>query len=124
MKMILSVLLIFIFTGCATIDSVRPGMGRRIRVEGASYSKLWRAANKVVSQQLAIVSSDQNLGVIKAEKGAGLSTWGEVVGVFITPATEGAKSYEIEVVSEKRSKLQITGQNWEETIVAGIKAEL
>lgn len=124
MKFISVLVLALSLAGCSTIDSLKPGGGRSIKVEGATYAKLWKISNKVVSQQLTIVSSDEKKGAIKAEKGVGVTTWGEVVGVFITPAQEGAKEYTIEVVSKKRSTMQITGQDWTETIVAGIKAEL
>ena len=53
-----------------------------------------------------------------------MATWGEVVGVFITPTTPNAHSYNVEVVSLKRSAMQITGQDWTRTVITGIKAEL
>jgi hypothetical protein len=53
-----------------------------------------------------------------------MTTWGEVVGVFITPTAPTADAYTVEVQSLKRSRVQITGQDWEPSIIAGIKAEL
>lgn len=124
MKLIYSLLLLTFLSGCATIDSVKPGAGPYFNVQGTSYSKVWTVSNSVLARQFNIVSTSRGEGSIKAEKAAGMTSWGEVVGVFITPAKEGAAEYKIEAVSLKRSTLQITGQNWENTILEGIKAEL
>ena len=53
-----------------------------------------------------------------------MTTWGEVVGIFIRPVNKGKGVYTIEVQSQKRAMGQITGQDWKETMIAGIKAEL
>ncbi len=113
-----------LFSGCNTIDSVQPGKGQKFSVAARSYDQVWKAAVTVVSRQLTIVEESKASGSIKAESKAGLTTYGEVVGVFIRPAGVNATSYEIEVVSLKRDAIQITGQNWTNTMVAGIKAEL
>ena len=112
------------FSGCNTIDSVQPGKGQKFSVVARSYDQVWKAAVTVVSRQLTIVEESKAAGSIKAESKAGFTTYGEVVGVFIRPAGVNATSYEIEVVSLKRDAIQITGQNWTNTMVAGIKAEL
>lgn len=122
---ILSILLISLaLLSCQTLDSVRTGNGTKFAVTGIDFSTIWRSANSVTSRQLTIVYVDKSAGIIKAEKGAGIATWGEVVGIFISPTQAKAKSYTVEVVSKKRSALQISGQNWETTISEGIKAEL
>jgi hypothetical protein len=113
-----------LFTGCNTIDSVKPGKGEKFTISGRSYDQVWKASVAVVSRQLTIVEESKAAGTIKSESKAGFTTYGEVVGVFIHPAGNGASSYEIEVVSLKRDAIQITGQNWTKTIIAGIKAEL
>lgn len=53
-----------------------------------------------------------------------MTTWGEVVGIFVHPTSKGAPVYTVEVESLKRSSLQITGQDWTATMISGIKAEL
>lgn len=40
------------------------------------------------------------------------------------PASSAAAVYTVEVQSLKRSRAQITGQDWTTTMVSGIKAEL
>ncbi len=63
----------------------------------------------MVRADLTLVESNKETGTIKAESRAGMSTWGEVVGVFIRPPQPGATVYVVEVQSLKRSKAQITG---------------
>lgn len=115
---------LFVIAGCATIGSLRPGGGSTASIHNRSYDEVWRATITVLSRNLTIVETDKATGVIKAEKRAGATTWGEVVGVFITPADSSARRFTVEVVSMKRSQMQVTGQDWEPTIVEGIKAEL
>ncbi len=114
----------FSLSACNTLDSVQPGKGRTFTISGRSYDQIWKGSVAVISRQLTIVEESKSAGVIKSEAKAGLTTYGEVVGVFIRPATAGSASYEIEVVSLKRGAIQITGQDWTNTIIAGIKAEL
>jgi hypothetical protein len=117
--------LALVMTGaCATIDSLEPGTGTDLTVKDRSYQEVWNAAIIAASSGLAIVEKDQNKGLIKAEAKVGLTTWGEVVGIFISPQAENSPEYSVEVQSLKRSKLQITGQDWELTIIERMKAEL
>ena len=121
---ILTACLLF-FTSCATIDTLEPGKGgTTFEVRGKSYDEIWRAAVITASRSLTIVESSKEAGTLKAEKGAGMATWGEVVGIFIRPTTEAAKLYSVEVLSLKRSQAQITCQDWTQTMFSGIKAEL
>lgn len=117
-------LLLLSLTGCNTIDSVNPGKGVSFRVSGKSYDQVWKASVAVMSRQLTLVEDSKAHGVIRAEARAGMTTWGEVVGVFITPAGPSATGHNVEVVSLKRSAMQITGQDWTRTVITGIKAEL
>jgi hypothetical protein len=111
--------------GCATVESIQPGAGgSTFEVRGKTYDQVWKAAVVAVSRSLTIVDSDKASGRIRAEKGAGMATWGEVAGVFIRPAAQDAAAYTVEVQSLKRYTIQITGQDWRATIIANIKAEL
>ncbi len=118
-------LLVLVFvSGCSTVDNLGPGRGSSFSVNDRDYNEIWKAAVKVVGRSLTIVDSDKGSGRIRSEARAGLATWGEVIGVFISPTRSGERLYTVEVLSLKRSQMQITGQNWEPTIIAGIKAEL
>ncbi len=126
MKKLLIAILLMLTSGCATTNTLQPGTGgTKFTVVGKTYNQVWKASVKVIAaQQLVIVEQNKETGVIKAEKGLGLTTWGEVVGVFISPANKVAKKYTVEVKSSKRLKTQATGQDWTQSIVAGIQAEL
>ena len=117
--------IVVLISGCATIDSPRPGTGgSTFEIRGKSYDEIWKAAVTTASRSLTIVESNKETGTLRAEKGVGIATWGEVVGIFIHPVSNGAPIYTVEVQSMKRSKAQITGQDWTTTLISGIKAEL
>lgn len=123
-KIIYLLLTIILFTGCSTINTLDADKrdGTTFEVNDKTYDEVWAAAVVTMSRSLTIVVSEKENGILKAEKGAGLTTWGEVVGVFITSL--GDDSYSVEVQSLKRSKVQITGQDWTNTIITGMKVEL
>jgi len=73
---------------------------------------------------MCLIAKPESRAVIKSEAPAGMATWGEVVGLFVTPVTPTAQSYSIRVVSKKRSTYQITGQNWAPSVAARIQADL
>ncbi|CAE6731629.1 hypothetical protein [Candidatus Nitrotoga fabula] len=121
---------VFIFilssiSGCATTDTLQPGTGgSSFEVRGKTYDEIWKAIVRSAGRSLTIVESNKETGTLKAENGAGMATWGEVVGVFVRPASNGASMYTIEVQSLKRSRIQLTGQDWTTTMITGIKTEL
>jgi len=116
--------LIFI-SGCATIDTLQPGTGgSSFEIRGKTYDEIWKAVVRTASRSLTVVESNKEAGTLRAEKGVGMATWGEVVGVFVRPTSNGAPVYTIEVQSLKRSRVQLTGQDWTSTMIAGVKAEL
>lgn len=112
------------FPSCATVDSLQPGSGRKFLVQGKTYDDIWKASVRSMSRNLTIVESDKSRGLIRSEARAGIATWGEVVGVFISPSQPGAPVYTVEVESLKRSMVQITGQDWATAIITSIQAEL
>jgi hypothetical protein len=114
-----------LISGCATIDTAQPGTGgSTFEIRGKSYDEIWKAVVTTASRSLTIVESNKETGTLRAEKGAGMTTWGEVVGIFVRPTSNGAPVYTVEVQSLKRSRLQITGQDWTTTMISGIRAEL
>jgi len=125
MKRLIALLAVLVLAACATTDSLQPGTGgSSFEVRGKSYDDIWKAVVTVAGRSLTIVESGKAAGILKAEKGVGLTTWGEVVGIYVRPATSGAAVYTVEVQSLKRSRAQVTGQDWTSTMVSGIKAEL
>lgn len=125
MKRLIAALAMLVLTACATTDSLQPGTGgSTFEVRGKTYDDIWKAVITVAGRSLTIVENDKSAGILKAEKGGGLTTWGEVVGIYVRPASSAAAVYTVEVQSLKRSRAQITGQDWTTTMVSGIKAEL
>jgi len=121
-------LIAFVFltlSGCATIDTLQPGTGgSTFEIRGKTYDEVWKAIIRTTSRSLTIVESNKETGTLRAEKGVGVTTWGEVVGVFVRPTKNGAPSYTVEVQSLKRSMVHLTGQDWTTTLKSGIQAEL
>ncbi len=125
MKKTIIGLALLALTGCATIDTLQPSAGgSTFEVTNKSYNQVWKAATRAASSNLTIVEQSKEKGIIKSEKGVGMATWGEVVGIFITPPNVDAEKYTVQVQSFKRSRLQITGQDWTQTVIANIKNEL
>lgn len=125
MRWITCLLVTMFISGCATIDTPQPGSGgSTFEIRGKSYDEIWKAVVTTASRSLTIVESNKETGTLRAEKGVGMTTWGEVVGVFVRPTSNGAPVYTVEVQSLKRSRLQVTGQDWTTTMISGIKAEL
>ncbi|UUZ62102.1 hypothetical protein LP417_17545 [Polaromonas sp. P1-6] len=122
------ILFAFVFlplAGCATVDTLQPGTGgSTFEIRGKTYDEVWKAVIRTASRSLTIVESNKETGTLRAEKGVGVATWGEVVGVFVRPTKNGAPSYTVEVQSLKRSMVQLTGQDWTTTLKSGIQAEL
>lgn len=124
-KLLIGLIIGFSLLGCTTTDSLQKGQGgASFEVHGKTYDEIWKAVVRTSTRSLTIVESNKEAGILKAEKGAGLATWGEVVGVYVTPAKNGAKFYTVEIQSSKRATYQITGQDWTMTIKSGILAEL
>lgn len=59
-----------------------------------------------MTRSLTIVESDKNTGVIKSAKGAGITTWDEVVGVFIYPADANSRRFTVELPVRKVPKFK------------------
>lgn len=126
MKIIYTLIFCFALSGCATTNTLQPGKddSAKFTVKGKTYDEVWKSSVRAMSNNLTIVERSKEKGFIKSEKGVGLATWGEVVGVFITPANHPSEKYTIEVQSYKRHRLQITGQDWTQTIITAIETDL
>ena len=110
--------------GCTGIDNVRPetGEGSKFAVYRRSYDEIWDAAVSVAGQRLTLVKTDRRTGTIKAEALDG--TFGEVLGIFISPPRDGEKRYIVEVLSLLKNRPQIPGKDAEPQVIGDIKAKL
>jgi hypothetical protein len=88
-----------------------------------TYDQVWAAATKAMSNGMKIVYSHKASGTIKSRVGADHT--GKVVAFFITPTTEHAPQYKIELVSKKPMGLgQPERHNWEPSVIEDFKAAL
>jgi hypothetical protein len=122
--LILFLLAVMMVAGCASIDTVRPGSGdgSKFTVYRRSYDEIWNAAVSVAGSRLTLVETDKGTGMIKAE--ALDSTFGEALGVFISPPRDGEKRYVVEVLSLLKNRPQIPGQDAEQQVIGEIKTKL
>ncbi|MBV7552058.1 hypothetical protein KW841_06805 [Pseudomonas sp. PDM28] len=110
---------------CSTVDGLQPSdRGVTVEISNKTYNEVWKSSVSAMSTNLAIVEINKSAGVIKSEAPAGMATWGEVIGLFVTPISKTADTYTIRIVSKKRSTYQITGQDWAPSIAARIQADL
>jgi hypothetical protein len=124
-KTIIVVLLVVMqLTGCTGIDNVRPatGEGSKFAVYRRSYDEVWDAAVSVAGQRLTLVETDKRTGTIKAEALDG--TFGELLGIFISPPRDGEKRYVVEVLSLLKNRPQIPGKDAEPQVISEIKTKL
>jgi hypothetical protein len=88
-----------------------------------TYDQVWTAATKAMSNGMKIVYSHKATGTIKSRVGADFT--GKVVAFFITPTTEHAPQYRIELVSKKPMGLgQPERRNWEPSVIEDFRAAL
>lgn len=123
MKIVLSLMLGLILSACAVMTvnehELQPGSADAVsfNTKGrVTYDKVWAAATKAMSTGMKIVYSHKASGTIKSRVGADHT--GKVVAFFITPTTEHAPEYRIELVSKKPMGLgQPERRNWEPSVV-------
>jgi uncharacterized protein YceK len=130
MKIVLTILLGFILSGCAVLTvnehELQPGSADAVTFSTTgrpTYDQGWAAATKAMSSGMKIVYSHKPSGTIKSRVGADHT--GKVVAFFITPTTERAPKYTIELVSKKPMGLgQPERRNWEPSVVKDFEEAL
>ncbi len=120
----LALALVLVVTACASSSSITPSDGRSFRVKDRSYSQVWKAAILTVASEGAIESQNRHRGEVRGQKGASYFSWGEALAVFIDPPSETVRNFTVTVVSVHASRGQLTGQDFESTMVATMKAHL
>jgi hypothetical protein len=120
----IGILLTLLFAGCTGLDAVRPdtGEGSKFAVYRRSYDEIWAAAVSVAGQRLTLVQTDKVAGSIRAEDLD--ATFGEVMGIFISPPRAGEKRYIVEVLSLLKHRPQIPGRDTAPQVIAEIKQKL
>ena len=121
---VVTVALALAVAACASSSSIRSSDGQYFLVHDRSYSQVWNAAILTVASIGAIESENRQLGEVRGHRGASVWSWGEAVAVFIDPPTEDTRDFRVTVVSEHIMQTQLTGQDFESTMIATMKAHL
>ena len=109
---------------CQSMSSVKPGDGRKTTITGKSYDQIWDATHKVAVEHFQIHEQDKARGVIIGERDMSAWSYGAWVGAFITPPTQGAPTYTVEVVRRKKMTTNVGEQDWEYKMLRDIYREL
>ncbi|MDX1950322.1 MAG: hypothetical protein SFT90_07495 [Rickettsiales bacterium] len=130
-------LLLFVLglSSCTSMNDLGSGRtGKSFVVDGYTYDQVWNSSLAAVRQTtgdqsaeiekvLTISKEDRQSGQILASSGMSLFSYGEVVGVFISPP-KNAPSHKIEVESRAKLKTNVTSNNWEDEVIASIRQQL
>jgi hypothetical protein len=114
LQKITMVLFITVCMGCASTQSLQPGLGEVFSLQSNNYSDVWNASIRAIDENFSIESADKEKGYIRARKFPNLkNTWGDIVAVFITPVKELSGTYSVEIVSKPASTLpMVASVNW------------
>lgn len=134
-KTFLTVLLSLSLFACTNSSDLGTGKsGKKFMVKGYTYDQIWNASLDGLSgtysdqkldfeRSLTVAKKDKSAGRIEANSDIGMWSFGEVVGVFISPA-KNAPEHTIEVESRSKLKTNITNNNWEDEVITSINNEL
>lgn len=135
-RIFLASLPILLLTACNSTSDLgnQYDGGKSITTSGHSYDEVWDTTLAVlneshgdqsyeVDRSIQIVEQNKETGTIKGNVGVGLWSWGEVVGVFITPSYD-APVHKIEVQSRAKYKLSVHENDWSEDVLAELAKKL
>lgn len=134
-KLFIALLPALLLTACAGSEDLAPGKtGKKITLSGGTYDQIWNASLASVKsahgtqaleveKTLTVTTEDKAAGKIVAGTGMSVLSWGEVVGVWISPAAD-APTHTVEVESRTKMQTNVFSNNWEDEIIAGIYKNL
>lgn len=73
---------------------------------------------------LRIVELQASSGYVAAEAAGGLTSYGEVIGVFVRAGTRDSTASAVEVVSRRRLATNVLAKSWEADVFRKIEAQL
>lgn len=122
---ILGCVLILVGGGCTTSSQVAHRQGHGVHdVFAAPFDKTWRACvDAVYLNRLTVLTTNLQVagGYISAERGLNLFSFGENVGIWVTPLS--ASQTRVEVVSREKGPL-VLAKNWESPLLSAVTAKL
>jgi hypothetical protein len=118
------VLILLVTDGCSSPQSVSKMQGHGAKaVYDAGYDRVWSAA--VASAQMGdlyILNANKATGYISAKRGWRPETFGENVGIWVHGLSPSQT--QVEVVSRQAGPPVLVLRNWENRILASIRANL
>lgn len=113
-----------LLSGCAMSDDIGPDDGRSFSVSDRSYAEVWEAGVLTVGSIGEIASANRETGEIRGFAGASAWSWGNSLGVFISPPSDGARDFTVSVVGIRMNRVQISGSDYTGTMEAMMQARL
>src|SRR5262245_982733 len=86
---------------CQSLSDVKPGDGKKLRIDERSYEDIWNAALRAAQEHFEIREQDRPRGIILAERTRTFMEAPSWIGIYIDPPVSGARSYTVEVVRRK-----------------------
>lgn len=131
---------LFALAGCATVDSLKPGVprgtyesgfmktteGLALTVRHRSYDEIWAAAEKAMRAQLTVINTDKARGVLRGSDSDVIGFTRSYVGIFVRPVQPTADAYTVEVskIMRVRTHVALTGPDFEVELLRAIQADV
>lgn len=128
-KFLLALLPTLLLTACAGTEDLGQGKtGKSVTISGKSYDEIWNASLAAVKsahgtqsleieKTLTVTEENKAQGKIVVGTGMSVWSWGEVIGVWISPAAD-APTHTLEVESRTKMQTNVFSNNWEDEIIA------
>ncbi len=100
--------------GCSTMADAKAAKGTgTVRVYERPYDVVWQAVLATVQDAgLRVASESKGDGLVLAEGGVGLFTWGENVAVYVQDAG-GRVRTRVEIINKRVLATNLTAYDWE-----------
>jgi hypothetical protein len=118
--------LLVLTTSCATVDGLRDS-------KGTGETSYYRADRETLLDASVIALRDLGLsiedvredeGYVLASQGAGVTSYGEVVGVFVRDLSQDTTVRAVEVVSRKRLATNVFAKSWKDDVFGNLEGQL
>ena len=116
---------VLLSAACATVGGLENAQGDgEISYYRADAESVLDASVIALSDLgLRIARVDDETGHVAAQAGAGLWSYGEVIGVFVRPSIRDSSVCTVEVVSRKRLATNVLAKNWETEVLERLDAQ-
>lgn len=111
--------------GCSSLADARAAKGSgTVRVYEKPYDVVWEAVlSAIKATHLQVASENKTEGLLLAQGGVGLFTWGENVAIYVEDVG-GRIRTRVEVINKRVLATNITAYDWEGRLSRAIDAQL